>query len=59
MYNAAQLKTKAEKRVDELLQNISRKMFCWSSISKRDETLDASDQRDSCGCTTSLSVVTC
>ena len=26
-------------------------MFYWSSIPKRDGTLDASDQRDLCGCT--------
>ena len=33
------LKQKAEKRVDELPQNISSKMFCWSSISKRNEIM--------------------
>ena len=38
-----QLKNKSREnlRVDELPQNISSKMFCWRSISKRDEIMSS------------------
>ena len=55
MLNAAQLNTKAEKSVDEPPQNISSKnvLLVFDIKTWRNYillSLDASDQRDSCGC---------